>query len=243
MSSFRPPIPSGESELSKFVAFCHGASVTQLRNSVTAAETYAASRGVLVSAHQEARRPGSGPGPSFARALAQARASGSVLLFAPMGDLGQDLTVLKLLAAAQVIFVATDDPLANEAALPLMLRLAETRAAHSARIKEALDKKRKRLQALTPEQRHDLESRGERARLGGNPIDDAGRRTSALNRQASAEARRQIVDAALRRLLEAGTNDNAELAVMLNELGIMRPSGRAWTGVYVSRAKARLKPR
>jgi DNA invertase Pin-like site-specific DNA recombinase len=185
--------------------------------------------------------------PELARAIQACRLYGAKLVIAKLDRLSRDAHFLLGLQKADVPFVATDMPFADNFTVGLMALVAQKeREMISARTKAALAQKKRYYEKLTEEQKSALQEQGKATQLGG-------RRTNGLvltNEHSKkalavrvAKAQRRALDLApvIAELRAAGVEGLNPLARALTERGIPTARGsRTWTPMQVSRVVARI---
>jgi DNA invertase Pin-like site-specific DNA recombinase len=182
--------------------------------------------GQVIAAYTEVESGKRSDRPELAKALAQAKRAGAVLVVAKLDRLARNVAFLSALIRSGVDFVACDNPTANKLTIHILAAVAEDEAERiSERTKAALAA---------------YKARG--GKLGTNNLTDAGRTKGAMN---AARAHKERADAAYADLvpaIKAWRSEGATLQTIadrLNAEGHTTRTGKAWGTGQVSKLLTR----
>jgi DNA invertase Pin-like site-specific DNA recombinase len=198
-----------------------GASGLGLDAQTSAIAQYVANtNGSLVVAYTEVESGKNCQRPTFAKALAHAKAIKATLIVAKLDRLGRDVQFISTLMNAGVDFVACDNPTASRLTLHILAAVAEN---------EALMISQRTKVALAAAKARGTKLGGFRGVAMKEGVSALGRAASAKTRTDNANARATDTLRLIEALKLSGFTSYAQLATGLSEQGSTSPRGKGWT--------------
>lgn len=171
--------------------------------------------------------------PQLAEALKACKKQKAILVIAKLDRLARNVAFIANLMEAGVEFIAVDFPQANRLTLHILSAVAEHEARMiSARTKAALQSKKKWLANLSPAEKAEMEARGERTKLGGPKLAEAGEKSREV-RMAKAAQRAANLLPVIRQVQAAGAKSYHQIANALNERNVPTLRGGPWHAMQV----------